>query len=274
MSAPMALGPEVRAHELRRVARILYETCGIRLRPGKEALVRSRLARRVLASGARSFAEYLDHVEREAGRAERDAMVDALTTNKTSFFRESAHFDVLRTTLAPRLARDTAPIRLWCAGCATGEEAYTIAMVLRDALPPARFAATRILATDISEQALARARAARYADGAVAGVPEGIRRAAFVRDSRADTWVVRDELRAVVRFARLNLMAEWPMHGPFDAIFCRNVMIYFDGAARQRVVSRLAALLAPAGFLIVGHAESLGAAGYGLRYVRPAVYVR
>lgn len=265
--------PPVRPHELRRLARLLHDRCGIRLRPGKEALIRSRLARRLAAVGARSFDRYLDIVERGDG-AELRALIDALTTNKTGFFREAPHFDYLRSRLAPALAGGTRALRLWSAGCSTGEEPFTIAMVLRDALPPARYATTRILATDISTRALAAARAAAYDARAVADVPPPFRRTAFVRRGESESYRVRAELRAAVRFARLNLVDRWPMRGPFDAIFCRNVMIYFDQHARQRVVERFIELLAPGGHLFVGHSESLGVLARGLRYVQPAVYAR
>jgi chemotaxis protein methyltransferase CheR len=156
-------------------------------------------------------------------------------------------------------------------------------MVLRDALPADRVRETRILATDISTRVLARARAASYAAELVADVPPALVPRHFVRDDAPDPAArheaglrlrVADETRALVTIARLNLMARWPMRGPFDAIFCRNVMIYFDKPTQERLVQRFAELLAPGGFLFVGHSESLTSLEHGLRYRQPAVYQR
>ena len=271
--------PALRGHEFRRLRALVYESCGIRLRAGKEELVRARLGRRLAATGARSFGAYLDRVVADAERGapgELSALVDALTTNQTAFFREPAHFEYLRTVLLPVLARGTRPVRVWSAGCASGEEAYSLAMVLREELPAARLADARILATDISARSVDLARAGTYAPRALAAVPPALRRRYFARPTGEgpERAVVRPELRALVRVARLNLIGEWPMQGPFDAIFCRNVMIYFDAAVRQRLVERFARLLAPGGHLFVGHAESLGALTHPLRYVQPAVYLR
>ena len=276
-AAPWALSPPLRPHEFRRLRELLYETCGIRLREGKEELVRSRLGRRVIDAGASSFGAYLDRVENDAaGRqfAELGALVDALTTNQTAFFRESAHFDFFIAKVLPAMAHRTQPLRVWSAGCSTGEEPFTIAALMREHLPPDRFAGARILATDVSSRALARARAATYGARAITAIPAPLRRRMLDVSAAGDRFVVRDELRAVVRFARLNLIRDWPLHGPFDAIFCRNVMIYFDAGVRQRLVERFWHMLAPGGHLFVGHSESLGTLTHGFRYVQPAVYVR
>jgi len=276
-AAVWSLIPPLRPHEFHRLRQLLYETCGIRLRAGKEELVRSRLGRRVVDIGAPTFSAYLDRVENGAMRrefAELGELVDALTTNQTAFFREPAHFDFFTATVLPAMARGSAPLRVWSAGCASGEEPFTIAVLMREHLPPERFAAARILATDVSSRALARARAATYGARAVAAIPATLRRRMVDVTSSGDRFVVRDELRAIVRFARLNLVRDWPLRGPFDAIFCRNVMIYFDARVRQRLVERFWQMLAPGGHLFVGHSESLGTVTHGLRYVQPAVYVR
>lgn len=271
--------PALRPHEFRHLRTLLYEACGIRLRAGKEELVRARLGRRVLASGSATFGAYLALVEREAAAAryaELGALVDALTTNQTAFFREPAHFDYLRATVLPSLAAsgDRRPIRLWSAGCSTGEEAFSLAIVMREHLPPERYGAARILATDVSSQVLERARAATYSARAIAAVPAALRRRMVEPRSDGERFTMRAELRAIVRFARLNLVRDWPLRGPFDAIFCRNVMIYFDAPVRERLIERFWTLLAPGGHLFVGHSESLGGLTHGFRYVQPAVYVR
>jgi len=276
-AVPWALIPPLRPHEFRRLRELLYETCGIRLRAGKEELVRSRLGRRVADTSARSFAAYLDRVEHQAAQrqfAELGALVDALTTNQTAFFREPAHFEFFRAKVLPGMVHGPRPIRVWSAGCSTGEEPFTIAVLMREHLPPDRFAGARILATDVSSRVLARARSATYGARAVTAIPATLRRRMLDVSSSGDRFVVREELRAMVRFARLNLIREWPLRGPFDAIFCRNVMIYFDAGMRQRLVERFWHMLAPGGHLFVGHSESLGTLTHGFRYVQPAVYVR
>jgi chemotaxis protein methyltransferase CheR len=199
--------------------------------------------------------------------------IDVLTTNKTNFFREPAHFDFLVDAVLPRLAESGQEIRLWSAACSSGEEPYTLGMVVRDHLPPEAQKRTRILATDISGRILAAARQARYAGPQLQGIPPETLRKHLERVPGApDAWTVRREVRDLVRFGRLNLMEDWPMKGPFDVIFCRNVMIYFDRETQERLVRRFAALLPPGGILCVGHAESLSGIAHGLEQLQPAVY--
>jgi chemotaxis protein methyltransferase CheR len=260
---------ELTAAHFAAVSRIAYEIAGIQLREGKEGLVRSRLAKRLRALGLASYDDYLARVAADAG--ELSQMVDALTTNKTNFFREPAHFDFLRDRLLPALG--PRPVRVWSAGCSTGEEPYTLAMVLRDALPEAALRETRVLATDISPRVLAHARAGRYAEAVAEEVPAELRRRHFTR-APGGAWDAGPGLRALIAFARLNLMGAWPMRGPFDAIFCRNVMIYFDKPTQQTLVARFLELLAPGGYLFVGHSESLSGIAHGYTYVQPAVYRR
>lgn len=267
------VAPELRPADFRRVAQLTREIAGINLPPGKEGLVRARLAKRLRALGLASFDDYLAHVEHEASRAELREMIDALTTNKTSFFREAQHFAYLRETLLPRHAEAGRPPRIWSAGCSTGEEPYTLAMTLREALPEPLAAAARVLATDISARVLARAREATYPAEMAAEVPAPLRARHFAATPDGQHRVV-DRTRRLVRFARLNLMRPWPMRGPFDAIFCRNVMIYFDKPTQAALVERFWQLLGPGGHLFVGHAESLTGRSHGFGYVRPAVYVK
>ena len=279
VSSPVVLppvpggAPDLRPADFRRIAGLTKDVAGINLQPGKEGLVRARLAKRLRALGLAGFAEYLAHVEGDASRAELREMIDALTTNKTSFFREPQHFDVLRDAVLPPLAAAGRAPRLWSAGCSTGEEPYTLAMTLRESLPERLSAASRVLATDISGRVLARARAATYAAEMVAEVPAPLRSRHFVAAPDGQRRVA-DATRALVRFARLNLMGPWPMQGPFDAILCRNVMIYFDKATQARLVDRFHDLLAPGGWLFVGHSESLTGLQHRFAYVRPAVYVK
>jgi chemotaxis protein methyltransferase CheR len=259
------------AADFSEISRTVGEVAGIQLRAGKEGLVRARLARRLREVGARSYAEYLGRVRADASRRELAHMVDLLTTNKTSFFREAAHFDVLRDAVLPAFAGASGGLRAWSAGCSTGEEPYTIAMVLRDALAEPAWRAARVLATDISARALARARAGVYPDDTLADVDPALRRRHFT-PAPGGGWAVAAALRAPVQFAPLNLMGAWPMRGPFHAIFCRNVMIYFDKPTQAALVARYHELLAPGGYLFVGHSESLSAVEHRFTYVQPAVY--
>lgn len=240
------------------------------MRPGKEGLVRARLAKRMRKLSIPDFAEYLELVGDSPASAEFGEMVDALTTNKTSFLRERAHFDYLRDTVIPSLNNSA---RIWSAGCSSGEEAYTLAMLLLDNNVPADARDVRILATDISQRMLTTARAGTYSAEVMSDVPAEWQRRYWTRGPD-DVFVASPALRALVKFAPLNLMEHWPMRGPFDAIFCRNVMIYFDKHTQQRLVERFWTLLRPGGHLFVGHSESLTGTAHRFRYVQPAVYIR
>jgi len=261
--------PELETMEFEALSGLVYDVAGIHLHEGKRGLVRTRLTRRLKELGIRDFAAYVTLVRSPEGRQELPRMVDILTTNKTSFFRESGHFDFLSTVLAPAWTAEKREIRIWSAGCSTGEEAYTLAMLLRRDLRGQR---GRILATDISDRVLERARTGIYTEKQVGEIPTELRKAAFTRRPGQDGWSMHDDLRTMVRFARLNLMDAWPMRGPFHAIFCRNVMIYFDRPTQERLVNRFASLLAPGGYLFIGHAESLTGLQHPYTYVQPALY--
>ena len=260
---------DLSAEQFREISRTVYEVAGILLPKGKEGLVRARLAKRLRAVGVATYGAYLGRV-RDAKSGELAEMIDALTTNKTNFFREPAHFEFLRRRVLPTLG--AGPLRFWSAGCSTGEEPYTLGMVLRDALPDLARRDVRILATDISRRVLTQARAGVYAQGPTSDVAPDVLRRHFTRT--ADGWEIAPAVRALVAFASLNLMGAWPMRGPFQAIFCRNVMIYFDRPTQQTLVQRYYDLLAPGGYLFVGHSESLSALEHGFSYVQPAVYRR
>lgn len=267
------MGATLTQHDFQAVSRLVHRVAGVNLTPGKEGLVESRLARRLRALGLPSFGDYLRHVEEDSGDELR-MLVDLLTTNKTGFFREGDHFAHLRTHVLPRLAARGGDARFWSAGCSTGEEPYSLAMLLAeegDAAPhPAR-----ILATDISTRVLAKARAAEYD----AAMLQDLDRARVTRhfqplDRPPSRYRVRPAVRELVHFARLNLVAPWPMRAPFDVILCRNVMIYFDAPTQERLVNRFWESLAPGGTLLVGHSESLTALSHRFTYVQPATYRR
>ena len=245
------------------VARLLHGMAGITLQDSKATLVYSRLAKRLRVLGLESFSDYCDLVGGDAGADERQAMLAALTTNVTRFFREPHHFEHLRTRVIEPLAdaiRAGRRLRIWSAGCSTGQEPYSIALTILDVLPEAAKLDVRILATDIDPNVVATAREAIYAADLIEGVPAGLRSRWLERRPGGD-WSVSATARALVSPKVLNLMEPWPMKGPFDAIFCRNVVIYFDEPTQERVWSRFVPLLAPGGRLYVGHSERAGYPG-------------
>ncbi|MCC6207493.1 MAG: protein-glutamate O-methyltransferase CheR [Gammaproteobacteria bacterium] len=242
------------------IRRVVVEQTGIVLSDQKRELVYGRLAKRLRALGLHTFADYCGHLERSPD--ELHELVNAITTNLTSFFREPYHFDYLRDTVLPELLRSNAQsrrIRIWSAGCSTGEEPYSIAMVLRDALPSGEGWDARILATDIDSNVLAKAQEGIYQEERATGVPERYLRRGFRKGQGDHAGMLRvgDEVRSLITFRQLNLMKDWPMHGPFDVIFCRNVVIYFDKPTQRRLFDRYADILVDGGHLFIGHSETL-----------------
>jgi chemotaxis protein methyltransferase CheR len=256
------------------ICNLLYNTSGIKLSAGKEGLVKARLMKRLRQLNLIDFDAYLNHVRGEPSGRELAIMIDALTTNKTSFFRENEHFRFVRETLIPEFRKNQRSVRIWSAGCSTGEEPYSMAMLLSQEWPEVIRCDVRILATDISNRVLQKAREGVYSEEVVADLDRSLlfRYLEPVKEGANKLYRVKDELRTLIRFARLNLMAPWPMRGPFDLIFCRNVMIYFDKATQKKLVRRFWENLAPNGCLFVGHSESLTAFSSDYRYVQPALY--
>jgi chemotaxis protein methyltransferase CheR len=266
---------ELKDAQFFKVKQLLYKVCGIDLKAGKEGLVKSRLSKRLRSLGIDSFEAYLDYVEKDEGQQELYTLVDAMTTNKTNFFREDRHFDFLAQQLLPQW-KDRKQMRLWSAACSSGEEPFTLGMVLRENLPDIASMDVRILATDISNRVLAVARAGVYDQERIDEVPAQLRQKYFtcVETGSQKRYEIDSSLKSLVRFARLNLMDRWPIRGPFDVIFCRNVMIYFDKKTQAKLIGRFYDLLRPGGHLFVGHAESLTGISHSFRYVQPALYVR
>ncbi|MBK7644698.1 MAG: hypothetical protein IPJ19_16925 [Planctomycetes bacterium] len=265
----MQLTPEAFA----KIRETLYQVSGIKLETGKEELVKARLIKVLNKLDLADFESYLEHVKRDTSGEELKHMVDVLTTNKTSFYRENEHFEYVKRTIAPVLSTANGPLRIWCAGCSSGEEPYTLSMVLNDCLPAGRYAQLQILATDISQRVLSTARAAEYSEELAAELPEVVRRKHFEKLPPGKVRV-RAELRKRISFARLNLMGPWPMRGPFDAIFCRNVMIYFDKPTQESLVNRYYALIRPGGHMFVSRTESLAGVQHPFEYIEPGVYRR
>lgn len=264
----------IRESTFERLREIVYETSGISLGPRKEALVCARVGKRMRALGLTCYDEYLAYVERNP--LEVVGLLDAISTNVTSFFREPQHFDVIAEAAAGWYEAGQRRFRFWSAASSTGEEPYSLAMVLREAMPFPDVD-LRILATDISTEALSVCEDASYAIERMEPVPQALRERWFrpVRGTRDSLWQAKPELRNAIVFRRLNLSAPpFPMKGPLDAIFCRNVMIYFDDAVRLRLLDECHRLLKPGGLLVVGHAESLAGMISDFKYVRPSVYRR
>jgi chemotaxis protein methyltransferase CheR len=271
-----ALGPALGDAEFDFIRHVISENAGIVLGPNKRQLVQGRVARRLRELGLPSYEAYCEHV-RESGPEELVGLINALTTNVTSFFRENHHFDALASYMIPEaLKRNDASrrLRIWSAGCSTGEEPYCIAMILKETLPASARWDAKILATDIDSDVIAAARQGVYpVDRLESVAPERLRRH-FRRGVGAESGNARvqPDLARLVSFNTLNLMQTWPMRGPFDIIFCRNVMIYFDQATRERLVGKFASMLSPEGYLCLGHSESIHAGTAPFKLVGKTIY--
>jgi chemotaxis protein methyltransferase CheR len=272
---------EVSETDFRRVSEMVYRHCGINLSDGKRQLVQARIAKRMRSAGFVSVSDYLDYVSADASGQEFTLLIDAMSTNLTSFYREPDHFRFLADTALPRHllekgARQESQLRLWSAGCSTGEEPYTLAMTLLDNIPNAKEWDIKILATDISTHALSVAKSGFYSAQRLESLPAGYS-TRFFRSCVVDRqkgYKVAPEVQSMIAFRHLNLMDPWPFSGPFDFIFCRNVMIYFDKPTQQRLVNRFWEVLVSGGILFTGHSESLTGVKHPFQYVRPTVYAK
>ncbi len=256
---------------------IVYAKSGISLSENKTALVSSRLNKRLRLLGLDSYGDYLDYLKNDSEGGELVQFLDVISTNTTSFYREPVHFEILSELLEKWASEGQRRFRIWCAASSSGEEPYTIAMTAREALK-APGCDVKILATDISTRILAQAMEGVYDAEKAASIPEHLLRRYFSKAKDADgdaCWTANDSLREMISFRRLNLSTPpFPMKGPMDVVFCRNVMIYFDNPVRQRLIDEIARLLKPGGYLMVGHSESLTGIRSNLKTVRPAVYVK
>ena len=260
-----------------RITTIAKARWGLALNANKLQLVTSRVASFLRKSSFPDTEAYLRHLEREADEKDMLVFFDLLSTNVTSFFRDSAHFDYLERELFTGLERGTITLpsrrlRMWSAGCSTGCEPYTMAMVAYDHLKDLKGWDIQILATDLSNYAVEEASAGAYDRDVIKDLPRDILARHF--NKQGERWVVKPHIREMVRIGQLNLMENWPMRGPFDVIFCRNVMIYFDAPTRERLVNRFASLLRPGGIFAVGSAETLAGMKVGLRSAMPSLYIK
>ncbi|NQT93410.1 MAG: methyltransferase domain-containing protein [Lentisphaerae bacterium] len=255
---------------------IVYEKSGISLKPGKEALVSARVAKRMRALGIPDHRSYLRFVTEDESQQEFIHLIDAISTNVTSFFREAAHFDYLTTLLQGWLAGGQRRFRFWSAASSSGEEPYSMAITVLESAGRHN-ADIRILATDISTQILVKCTEGVYSREKVEPVPSMLRKRYFdqVRENAEVSYRVKAPLKNITVFRRLNLAEPpFPMKGPMDAIFCRNVMIYFDNRVRTKLLTEAFRLLKPGGHLFVGHAESLTGLVSPFKSVSPSVYIK
>lgn len=258
---------------------MIYGLAGITLNDSKRELVVSRLSKRVRQLGLSDIGRYVDYVREQSTQDELIYMLDLISTNLTSFWRESEHFNFVVQHVLPEVeARirqgSQKDFRVWSAGCSTGEEPYGLTMLIRHHIDPALRAPVRLLASDLSTRVLAVAKAGLYSEERVKNIPPPIRAQAFHEENAdgAKRYRVKSEVRDCITFARVNLMEPWAMKGPFDIIFCRNVMIYFDKPTQEKLVSRYHDLLRTGGYLFVGHSESLAGIQHKYRYVKPTIY--
>jgi len=259
------------------IAVIAKSRWGLALSSAKIQLVTSRVSSYLRKSEFADVAEYLHHLEHTANEKDMLVFFDLLSTNVTSFFRDKQHFDYLERELFTALARGniTLPgrrLRMWSAGCSTGCEPYTMAMVASEFMKDLQGWDIQILATDLSNYAVAEAHAGVYDQDVVKDLPRDLLLRHF--DKKGERWMVKPHLRAMVKVGQLNLMDAWPMKGPFDVIFCRNVMIYFDGPTRLNLVNRFSSLLRPGGVFAVGSAETLAGMNSGMRSAMPSLYLK
>jgi chemotaxis protein methyltransferase CheR len=253
--------------DFRRISAMLYDMAGITLPETKATLVYSRLAKRLRTLGLTNFRDYCALVDGVEGLDERQKMLAALTTNVTRFFREPHHFDhLLENVIEPMVSdiQSGGRLRLWSAGCSTGQEPYSMALTILSVLPNAANLDVKILATDIDPNVIATAKAGVYAEDLVEAIPAQVRSRWLERDpDDRRSWRVGDAARSLVAFNELNLMGQWPMKGQFQAIFCRNVVIYFDEPTQERIWTRFAGYLPQGGRLYVGHSERVNAMSVG-----------
>ncbi len=270
--------------DFHKISDLVYEHCGINLHAGKKELVRARLAKRLRQGNFKTFPEYMKHVLEDTTGQEFSILIDSLSTNLTSFFREGQHFEFLQNKFLPSLLEHKRQkrdfrIRAWSAGCSSGEEPYSVAITLLDAVVGQGRWDIKVLATDISTSVLEVAQAGIYDKQRVQPVSPMQRQRYFQvsHEQSEHIFEVNQNLKDVVIFRYLNLMKNWPIdtrHGGLDFIFCRNVMIYFDKPTQGRLVSRFWDILSSGGILFTGHSESLTGIEHRFRYVQPTIYAK
>lgn len=266
--------------DFKRLSEFIYREYGIKMPPAKKVMLQGRLQKRLRELDITSFREYVDYVFSAQGQDEVIHMMDVVSTNKTDFFREPVHFEFLAQEVVPHFGRATEfryPLKIWSAGCSSGEEPYTIAIILmecKEKFPALDF---HILGTDISTRILQTAIDAIYKENRIEGIPLQILKKYFLRSKDRTNPTVRliPEIRRKVTYMRLNLMESvYPVPDIYDVIFCRNVLIYFDRPTQERVINKLCMHLKPGGFFFLGHSESVTGMVVPLRQIKPTIFVK
>ncbi|WP_424943374.1 CheR family methyltransferase [Aliiroseovarius crassostreae] len=256
-------GPDLDERSFQRIAEFAYETAGLSIAPTKSAMVRTRLARRLRALKITSFGAYCDYFQSVDGTHERTELISALTTNVSHFFRENHHFELVRENLLPELAKrdqTTEPVRFWSAGCSNGQEPLSIAMTINECGVANRLKNIKILATDIDPKVIDYARRFEYPQRMLEGLSVDKRSEYFDRlasNTSDPIWSAKERLRNLITYRQLNLLGAWPMKGKFDAVFCRNVVIYFDQSTQDQLWEKFIDILRPGGWLFLGHSERI-----------------
>jgi len=265
--------------EFQKFSSCVYDKCGINLHEGKKELVKARLGRILRQRDFRSFRKYYDYVVNDKSGHELILLLDSISTNLTYFFRELQHFDFLRAKALPEIVKIKAPsrnncLRFWSAGCSSGEEAYSIAIAVSEVLHNREKWQIKILATDLSTKVLATASTGIYEKKKIDSIPYELRKRYFQKgDNRWKGYFrVKQEVRKNISFQRLNFREEFHLNVPFDVIFCRNVMIYFNNPTKEALIGKLFQNLSNGGYLFIGHAESLTGIKHHLKYIQPSVY--
>jgi chemotaxis protein methyltransferase CheR len=271
---------ELKNSDFEKISRLVYEQCGINLHEGKRELVKARLGKRLRLGNYQSFTDYYHYVTTEEGTDELISMIDSISTNLTSFFREESHFVRLRHIITTTLERtpqpnSKRPFKIWSAGCSTGEEPYTLAISVKEAAGTKPLE-IEILATDISTKVLRIAEAGIYGQEKIKGIAAPIMKKYFqVGSGRSEGhFRLKSEIKNLIQFRRFNLMDPFPSNTEFDVIFCRNVMIYFDKKTQNVLVNKFYDCLKKGGYFFVGHSESLTSLKHQFNYVEPSVYLK
>ncbi|MGL4208993.1 MAG: CheR family methyltransferase [Candidatus Adiutrix sp.] len=274
---------ELTEQEYREIAAFVHKEAGINLLEGKKELVRTRLSKRMRLLQFKNFKTYFKHVMSDTTGEELVFLLDALATNLTSFFREPQHFQFMTKEMLPALeqkrrSQNSRRLRIWSAACSSGEEPYTIAMVILNNNPYfGQGGDFKILATDISTKVLDIAQQGFYGPERIKGIPLPFLGKYFTKREASNgdkIYSVSEDMRNVVVFRRINLMEPLPFKGPLDLIFCRNVMIYFDKPTIASLVEKYYNILAPGGYLFIGHSESLSGFSHNFKYVAPCIYLK
>lgn len=277
MSLTTELDTSISNEQFEEISGLVKKLAGINLHDGKKELVKARLAKRMRQLKLRNLNEYISFMRNDHTGRELISMLDALSTNLTFFFRESQHFHYLRDKVLPQIIqRRSSKIRIWSAGCSSGEEPYSIAMLLNENIQNINKWNIKILATDLSTRVLDKAISGEYGEQRFKETPKILVSKYFdlVQPKPSKVYQAKPSIKDLIHFARLNLMESWPMKGPFDVIFCRNVMIYFDKPTQTKLINRYYDLLAEGGMLFLGHSESLTGTQHKFKYCQPATYMR